>query len=290
MSRWFRSSPFSPFSSVDSSDDPAALVAYLAITADGLGAMKRYMAAAAGRAVPGGLVVDVGCGAGHDLALLGAAGLRPVGVDASGTMLAASRRTAPSAPLVRAGGERLPFRSASVDGCRIERVLQHVRSPEHVMAEVARVLRPGGVLAAFEPDWASLAFGPRAAPQSTRSPERGPDPALDRHDERAAEDDADDEHVARGLVAVRSPDVGERLVGLVEAHGLRVVDRVTELSFGYAVADHPLRLEAALAGAVDRGRVDPTVAARWWARQRRLHANGRFRASWAKVLVVAHRR
>jgi SAM-dependent methyltransferase len=271
-----RSSRFSPFSSVDASLDPAALVAYLDTTAEGLVAMKRYVAAAVGRAVPGGLVVDVGCGAGHDLALLARAGLRPVGIEPSATMLAAVATSAPAAPLVRGDGRALPLRSAAVDGCRIERVLQHVADPDRVVAEAARVLRPGGVLAVFEPDWASLAFGAAAVAADPRS--------------TSPTDAADDVAVARALVAVRSPDVGERLVALAEANGLCVVDRVVEESFGHAIADHPLRLDTALAAAVDGGRIEADRAAGWWERQRALDDAGRFRASWNKVLVVAHRR
>jgi ubiquinone/menaquinone biosynthesis C-methylase UbiE len=256
----------SPFSSVDASPEPAALVAYLDTTASGLAAMKHYMTAAARRAVPAGLVVDVGCGAGHDIALLAGGGLRPVGVDTSATMLAAAaerlRALAAPARLVQADGHRLPFRSGSIDGCRIERVLQHVDDPDRFTAEVARVLRPGGFLTAFEPDWAMLRFG-------------------------AGE--PDDRVVARAVVAVRRADVGSRLDRLVTAHGLRIVDRVTEQSFAYGIPAHPLRLERALERAVGDGRLDRAVAARWWARQQALDAAGRFRATWAKVLVVAER-
>ena len=123
-------------------------------------------------------------------------------------------------------------------------------------------LRPGGHLTVFEPDWASLGFGAR---------------------------DPDDRAVARAVVAVRRADVGSRLDRLVTTHGLRIVDRVTEQSFAYGIPAHPLRLERALERAVGDGRLDRAVAARWWARQQALDAAGRFRATWAKVLVVAHR-
>jgi ubiquinone/menaquinone biosynthesis C-methylase UbiE len=200
------------------------------------------------------------------MALLAGGGLRPVGVDTSATMLAAAaerlRALAAPARLVQADGHRLPFRSGSVDGCRIERVLQHVDDPDRFMAEVARVLRPGGLLTAFEPDWAMLRFG-------------------------AGE--PDDRVVARAVVAVRRADVGSRLDRLVTTHGLRIVDRVTEQSFAYGIPAHPLRLERALERAVGDGRLDRAVAARWWARQQALDAAGRFRATWAKVLVVAER-
>jgi SAM-dependent methyltransferase len=256
----------SPFSSVDASPDPAGLVAYLDTTALDLAAMKHYMTAATRRAVPGGLVVDVGCGPGHDATLLAAASLRPVGVDPSATMLATAanrlRQLGAPAPLVQADGRRLPFRAGSVDGCRIERVLQHVDDPDGVVAEIARVLRPGGLVTVFEPDWASLRFG---------------------------DDGPDDRTVGRAVVTVRRPDVGARLGQLVAAHGLRILDRVAERSFAYAIEAHPLRLARVLERAVDGGRLDGAVAERWWARQQALDASGRFRAAWTKVLVVAER-
>jgi SAM-dependent methyltransferase len=262
----------SPFSAVDASPDPATLVAYLDTIAAGLAGMKHYVAAAAARAVPGGRVLDVGCGAGHDLALMAAAGLQPLGIDPSGAMLAAAadRAGVPAArgPLVRGDGGRLPFRSGSLDGCRIERVLQHVDSPERVIDEVARVLRPGGFLAVFEPDWASLRFGDGDGGTVIGS---------------------DDSAVAAALVSVRQPDVVARLAGLADTHGLRIVDRVVEASCAYALADHPLPVEAALARSVSQGRLDASAARRWWARQQALDRQGRFRASWSKVLVVAHR-
>ena len=48
---------------------------------------------------------------------------------------------------------RLPPRASSVDGCRVERVLQHVLSPAAVVEEIVRVVRPGGFLAAFDTDY-----------------------------------------------------------------------------------------------------------------------------------------
>lgn len=55
-------------------------------------------------------------------------------------------------------GERMPFGDAAFDGARIEWVLQHVDAPGSVLAEMRRVVRPGGLVMAAEPDWGLLAL------------------------------------------------------------------------------------------------------------------------------------
>ncbi|HWL42920.1 MAG TPA: class I SAM-dependent methyltransferase [Ilumatobacter sp.] len=52
-------------------------------------------------------------------------------------------RPVSDAPLVTYDGIRLPFATASVDCISCQQVLEHVRHPEQVLAEAARVLKPG---------------------------------------------------------------------------------------------------------------------------------------------------
>ena len=52
--------------------------------------------------------------------------------------------------LVRAPGERLPFRDAAFDAVIVSLVLCSVRRPDVVAREIRRVLRPGGELRIFE--------------------------------------------------------------------------------------------------------------------------------------------
>ena len=256
----------SHFSSVDNSPSPDSLVEYLDRTAAGLTAMKHYVAAAARRAVDDGLVLDIGCGAGHDLALLAKVGVSGLGVDPSAAMLGAARdRLAAAAAAVRlagADGAALPFRDGSAAGCRVERVLIHVESPDAVLREIGRVVKTGGFLAVFEPDWSTLQFG----------------------------GDHEDRLVAPLLLGVRHPDIGGRLVELVEGHGFRVLDLVSEHSFGYQLADLPLKLGVQLERAVGAARIDRRRASEWLERQELLDRAGDFRASWTKVLVVAQKR
>ena len=158
--RRLRSAPArNAFSDVDASGRAAELGRYLDHAHRGLHAPKRTLRA--GFAVkPGGRVLDLGCGIGHELAQLQADGCHAVGVDLSAELLRAGRDRlhADGHPvrLAVADGALLPFADASFDGCRIERVLQHVPSPAAVLDEVRRVLRPGGAVAILEPDWASF--------------------------------------------------------------------------------------------------------------------------------------
>jgi len=48
-------------------------------------------------------------------------------------------------------GHALPFRDASLDAVIVEAVLEHVRDPQGVVAEIERVLKPGGVVCAAAP-------------------------------------------------------------------------------------------------------------------------------------------
>ena len=69
-------------------------------------------------------------------------------VDASPAMIGAARERIGSDPrftIVQADAGHLPVASASMDVVVAVRLILHVRNPEVVFAEVARVLRPGGL-------------------------------------------------------------------------------------------------------------------------------------------------
>ena len=52
--------------------------------------------------------------------------------------------------LVRAGGERLPFADGTFDALTFTYLLRYVADPAAVLSELARVVRPGGVVASLE--------------------------------------------------------------------------------------------------------------------------------------------
>jgi demethylmenaquinone methyltransferase/2-methoxy-6-polyprenyl-1,4-benzoquinol methylase len=97
----------------------------------------------------GALVLDLACGTG-DLSRLGVRrGYRVVGADLSAGMLAANTRVT---PLVEADAARLPFPDSAFDGIVCGYALRNFTDLAATLAESARVLRPGGRLAALEVD------------------------------------------------------------------------------------------------------------------------------------------
>jgi len=148
-------------------------------------------------------LLDVGCGLG-DAALalsndLGDQG-DVVGIDGSEVMLAEARArgacaTCPVRFTVGDAGS-LDEPDASFDAVRSERMLQWVPDPARAVAEMARVLRPGGLVCLTDSDWSTLDL------------------------------DVGDPDIARrvhGTFAVdraRQTTVGRRLASLAEAAGL----------------------------------------------------------------------
>lgn len=104
----------------------------------------------------GDRVLDAGCGTGRALPPLRAA------VGASGVVLGADLTPAMLREAVRAGRDRdgqllltdvaaLPLRSRSLDAVFGAGLISHLGSPAEDLRELARVVRPGGVLALFHP-------------------------------------------------------------------------------------------------------------------------------------------
>jgi SAM-dependent methyltransferase len=93
------------------------------------------------------LALDSGCGTGAlTLALAPLVG-EVVGVDPSLEYLEAARSVAPAnARFVEGDATRLPFEYGMFDIVGCLRLLHHVRRPELVVSELARVTRPGGRL------------------------------------------------------------------------------------------------------------------------------------------------
>jgi demethylmenaquinone methyltransferase/2-methoxy-6-polyprenyl-1,4-benzoquinol methylase len=95
----------------------------------------------------GSTVLDLACGTGDLCRELAAAGHRPIGADLSFGMLAAART---AAPLFQADALRLPVPDAAVDGVTCGFALRNFVDLPAFLAEVARVVRPGGRIALLE--------------------------------------------------------------------------------------------------------------------------------------------
>lgn len=96
------------------------------------------------------LVVDVACGAGAMTRELHRPSRVVIGVDWSAEELALAGARDPG-PWVQADARALPFRDASVDAVTTSMGLAVIEPAEELVAEAARVLKPGGVFAALVP-------------------------------------------------------------------------------------------------------------------------------------------
>ncbi|AYL34756.1 class I SAM-dependent methyltransferase [Streptomyces sp. PDY-4] len=116
-----------------------------------------YAAAVAGIGLrEGDRVLDAGCGTGRALPALRAA------VGPSGVVLGADLTPAMLREAARAGRDRdgallltdvaaLPLRASSLDAVFAAGLIAHLPDPAGNLREIARVVRPGGVLALFHP-------------------------------------------------------------------------------------------------------------------------------------------
>jgi SAM-dependent methyltransferase len=221
--------------------------------ADGKRARDRLLGIGEGAAL-----LEVGCGLGDDArrlaALVGPAG-RVVGLDASTALLERARSTPSPVEWVAGDVQALPFADATFDAARTERTLQHVADPDAAVAEMARVVRPGGVVLACEPDWATVAVS--GVPSEVADALR-----------------------AGGESSIRHPRVGRALPGLLVGAGLRDVQVAAE-SVGtgdFALFSAMTDLPAVGARASEDGALAPGVLDRAIARMQADAQAGRFLA------------
>jgi len=93
---------------------------------------------------PGRLTVDVGCGEGRLARELQARGHRVLGVESSPTLAAAARAATPPTEVVEADAAAMPLATASADLAVASMSLLNMDQLDRVVAEVARLLEPGG--------------------------------------------------------------------------------------------------------------------------------------------------
>jgi demethylmenaquinone methyltransferase/2-methoxy-6-polyprenyl-1,4-benzoquinol methylase len=123
----------------------------------------RRAAVAASGAGPGRLVIDVACGTGDLAALAARAGARVLAVDFAPAMLRRARGR--GAALTRADALALPVCDGVADAVTCGFALRNVTAIPDLLAEAARVLRPGGrlvLLEVAEPRGMLLRWGHRA--------------------------------------------------------------------------------------------------------------------------------
>jgi demethylmenaquinone methyltransferase / 2-methoxy-6-polyprenyl-1,4-benzoquinol methylase len=116
-----------------------------------LGLDQRWRRLAVRLAVrPGDRVLDGCCGTGDLAIAAAAAGADVVGLDFSPAMLARARRKAPALEWIEGDLLELPFEDASFDAATVGFGVRNVADLQRGIAELRRVLRPGGRLAVLE--------------------------------------------------------------------------------------------------------------------------------------------
>lgn len=192
-------------------------------------------------------MLDVGCGPGTDLPTLAVAvgdDGAALGIDHDPEMVEQARHRTAAYPQVsvRTGdAHALPFDDASVDRARTDRVLQHLADPGQAVAELRRVVRPGGLVALADPDWDTLAID-----------------AVDTATSRA---------YTRFIVSdvVRNADIGRQLGRLLTNAGFEVVavNATVAMFRDYREAEAVLRMPAVARHAWQSGALDEDSARTW---------------------------
>jgi demethylmenaquinone methyltransferase/2-methoxy-6-polyprenyl-1,4-benzoquinol methylase len=106
--------------------------------------------------IPGAWVLDVATGTGLVARHLARRNVRVVGLDQSEPMLRHGVEATRGTPVadrlrfVRGRAERLPFPGEAFDAVTFTYLLRYVDDPAATVAELARVLRPGGTMASLE--------------------------------------------------------------------------------------------------------------------------------------------
>jgi ubiquinone/menaquinone biosynthesis C-methylase UbiE len=215
----------------------------------------------------GQVVLDLGCGTGADvidIAQRVAPGGRVVGMDVSEALIAEARRRWRDSELpieFRIGdAQGLDFDDASFDACRTERMLMHVPDEQRAIAEMVRVNRPGGRVAAFDFDWDTHLV------------------------------DSQDKDITRTIVRSFSDGlqhgwIGRQLPRLFRAHGLTEVTVVPHHFFLH-LEFYELLLGGHLVRLQGEGLLSPEDVERWWTGLRAKAEQGEFMATLTGFIVA----
>jgi SAM-dependent methyltransferase len=91
-----------------------------------------------------GRMLDIGCGEGQVARLAAARGMTPVGIDPALAQVSVARERSGGASYAQGAAIPLPIADASVDAAVACLVFEHIADLDGALAEVGRVLRPGG--------------------------------------------------------------------------------------------------------------------------------------------------
>jgi len=266
--------PTTGFSDVDRDADPLALIHALDVrTGAPFHVAYKQHAIALLKLHDGDRVLDVGCGTGEDVQFLagivGSSG-SATGIDASATMITEARRRHtgihPTATFLVADAAEIPFADASFDGCLAIRAFQHLADPQRTLAEMVRVVRPGGRLVVVDPD----------------------------HD--TAVIDIADRLLARKFLnfradSIRNGGIAHRMSALFKGHGLLDVSVIptTEVHTDYAEVEAALHYEDGIRIAQEMGVLTTDETDRLVGAMRAAARDGRFLSAMTYFLTVGRK-
>jgi ubiquinone/menaquinone biosynthesis C-methylase UbiE len=190
-------------------------------------------------------LLDVGCGTGEDvraLARLVGSNGRVVGLDIREELIAEARKRAADTEVKFYVGDiyRLNFADNTFDGCRADRVFQHLSDPHKAVVEMMRVVRSGSSVVVADPDWETLVI------------------------------DSADRAVTRRILNFNCSFfahgwMGRQLPGLFRRAGLREVTTipVTHVVTDFALADHLFFLQDTVKEAQAAGLITNSEVIAW---------------------------
>ena len=220
-------------------------------------------------------VLDIGCGTGVVARALasrdGFAGT-VTGVDQSEDFIAVAKTLAANegvgdrVQFAVGDAHKLDFPAASFDAAIAHTLISHVRDPVAVLEEAARVVRPGGFVAVFDGDYASLTFG-------------GSDPHLGEVVEPALQ-----------AMIMSSPRVMRELSRLLPKAGLRLISMQANVYAEAGSSTFMLNLAETYGRLIaSTGQLPAAQVDAWLADQRSAASEGTFFAACNYYAYVAQR-
>lgn len=206
-------------------------------------------------------ILDLGCGTGAStraIAARAAPGAEVVGSDLSAELIAEAKALTPET------GDGVPIRyevadsgatgdaEAQYDLVFAHTLVSHATDPGAVLKEAARVLRPGGVIAVFDGDYASITFGYGDA------------------DENAA--------MVKAMLkaVVGNPYILRQFPELARDAGLEISDFIPDLLAEAGTNQFFAFIDAYIPAAIGQGHLDEATGKDWLARQRQASDEGAF--------------